>query len=128
MLRTISFFFLTAIISSQLLATEVYRTVDENGRPVFSNTKPEADHEVLDVEIKNKLGAKNQPDPSSRYYSFSGSSSSPRRYRSRSSSRESKVSGAELQEKCERYRNIVRHNNKQREKRDYWCSRLHRGK
>jgi len=128
MLRPITIFVISACMTSQILATEVYRTTDENGRPVFSNTPPATDHDVIDVEIKNKLGGKNQPDPSSRYYSFSGSSHSSRRYRPSSANKASKVSGAELQEKCERYRNIVRSNNKQKKKRDYWCSRLHRGK
>ena len=121
-------FILALLVPGHALATEVYRSVDENGRPVFSNTPPETDHEVLDVKIKNKLGEKNQPDPSSRYYTFPGNSSYRPPSRNSSGRRDKKVSGAKLQENCERYRNIVRGNNKQREKREYWCGRLHRGK
>jgi len=121
-------FIIALLFANHVLATEIYRSTDENGRPVFSNTPPETDHEVLDVKIKNDLGAKNEPAPESRNFSFPARPSYRPRSGYSSTRRDKKESGATLQENCERYRNIVRGNNKQREKRDYWCGRLHRGK
>lgn len=134
MLRTI--FLISLLLSSQLYATEVYRSVDKNGRTIYSGEPPQnKDHDIVDIEIKNKLGAKLPPSPDSQYYRFTPSSPETPQKRAytggTSSTKTEKLDMKALQEKCESYRNASTRTNftrKQREKRDYWCSRLHRGK
>ncbi|MCK4744316.1 MAG: DUF4124 domain-containing protein [Sulfuriflexus sp.] len=130
-------FLIILFISSQLSATEVYRSIDKNGRTVYSEDPPQGkEHELIDIEIKNKLGAKIDPSPKSQHYRpFVPSNpikSSPRLHTGNSSSKKTeKLDMKTLQEKCESYRNASTRTNftrEQRKKRDYWCSRLHRGK
>jgi len=118
------------LTSIQVTATEVYRSVDDNGRPTFTNTPPDesTQHDVIDIKVQNDLGAPNQPDPNAlnkRIYH-----NPPRRTKSyKSSSRyKKKVDMRTLQRKCESYRNAGANNNYHRQQREYWCSRLHRGK
>ena len=129
---------ISLLVSTSLYATEVYRSVDENGRVVFTNKKPSDDnkHEIVDVEVKNKLGSKVEPSGDTRYYRFDPSfnpsrpqAAKKKRYTNPYSyNKPKKEDMRDLQENCERYRNIVRGNNKHKQKRDYWCGRLHRGK
>ena len=128
MIRIISVIFLLS--STSVTATEVYRSVDENGQPTFTNTPPadNNDHEVIDIEVQNDLGAPNQPDPNSLNKHIYHNP--PRRSRSyKSSSRyRNKVDMRTLQTKCESYRNAGANNDYHRKQREYWCGRLHRGK
>ena len=131
MLRTI--FLITLLLSSQLYATEVYRSVDKNGRTIYNGEPPQnKEHDVVNIEIKNKLGAKLPPSPDSQYYRSNPSKPEVIIRKVHTSPyvppKPEKIDMRALQEKCERYRNIVRKNDNQRKKRDYWCSRLHRGK
>jgi len=72
LLRTV--FLITLLLSSQLYATEVYRSVDKNGRTIYSGERPQnKDHDIVDIEIKNKLGAKLPPSPDSQNYRFTSS-------------------------------------------------------
>ena len=131
---------ISLFISISAEATEVYRSVDENGRTIYSSEPPEGKkHETVDIEVKNKLGAKIPPSSNSSNSLFIPSEPVttvvPNRKvytRNTSSSRKNeKLDMKTLQEKCESYRNAATRsdkNQKQREKRDYWCSRLHRGK
>ena len=127
---------ITLLLSSQLYATEVYRSVDKNGRTIYSGEPPQnKDHDIVDIKIKNKLGEKLPPSPDSQYYRFTPSN--PKKPRKRaytggsSPAKTEKLDMKALQEKCESYRNASTRSNytrEQRKKRDYWCSRLHRGK
>ena len=134
MLRTV--FLITLLLSSQLYATEVYRSVDKNGRTIYSGEPPQnKEHDIVDIEIKNKLGAKLPPSPDSQYYRFTPSRSEKPQKRAytggSSSTKTEKLDMKTLQEKCESYRNASTRTNytrEQRKKRDYWCGRLHRGK
>jgi len=128
LLRTLSLILL--LISMQVSATEVYRSVDKNGRATFTNSPPDGNskHEVIDIEIKNDLGTPNQPDPDALNKHIYHSA--PRRTRSyKSTSRyRNKVDMRTLQRKCEGYRNAGANNEYHRQQREYWCGRLHRGK
>ena len=134
MLRTV--FLITLLLSSQLYATEVYRSIDKNGRTIYSGEPPQnKEHDVVDIEIKNKLGTTLSPSPNSQYYRPTHSSQKKPQKRvytgNSSSTKTEKLDMKALQEKCESYRNASNRSgdlNKQREKRDYWCGRLHRGK
>lgn len=127
------FTLITLLTSSQLYATEVYRSVDENGRTVYSGEPPkDKGHETVDIEVKNKLGSRIQPSPDTQYYRSNPSKPEVIIRKVHTNPyvppKPEKIDMRALQEKCERYRNIVHRNDKQRKKRDYWCSRLHRGK
>jgi len=127
-LRIISLFFL--LLSTPLYATEVYRSVDKNGQVVFTNQKPidDSKHEVIDVKVKNKVGAPSQPDPTVTdiYIPYRP----PRvtsSYKSSSRSR-NKIDSGVIREKCQSYRKRRFKSATERKKRDYWCSRQTRGK
>jgi len=120
---------ISLLFSAPLYATKVYRSVDENGRTVYSTTPPEEEkHETVDIEIQNKLGSKIPPASDTPYYRFNPSSPSatPRHFYPRKKA--DKLDMRALQEKCERYRNSGGGTDYHKKKRDYWCSRLHRGK
>jgi len=125
---------ISLLASTSLYATEVYRSVDENGRVVFTNNKPTDDkgkHEVIDIEVKNKLGSKVEPSADTKYYRFPRSNPVSPGKRFSPGSKDKKLDMKTLQAKCEGYRNASNRSgdlSKQRKKRDYWCGRLHRGK
>ena len=128
LIRILSLVFL--LVSSSVTATEVYRSVDENGRATFTNTPPadNNDHEVIDIEVQNDLGAPNQPDPNSlNKHIYHSPPRTSRSYKSTSRYR-NKVDMRTLQARCESYRNSGANNDYHRKRREYWCGRLHRGK
>jgi len=120
---------ISLLFSAPLYATKVYRSVDENGRTVYSTTPPdEKKHETVDIEIQNNLGSTITPSSDTPYYRFTPSSpaTTSRTYYPRK--KDDKLDMRALQEKCERYRNSGGGTDYHKKKRDYWCSRLHRGK
>lgn len=123
-------FLISLLFASSCWATEVYRSVDENGNVVFSGEPPQdKEHKVIDVEVQNDLGTTIAPASETDYYRFNDSKPQFRDSRpAYRSSQTEKVDMRTLQAKCESYRNVGLKTDQQRKKRDYWCSRLHRGK
>jgi len=121
------------LLPAQLSATQVFQSKDEFGRPVFSDTPPETEHQAIDIEIQNDYDWHTPQSSRTRKKTYKQKSRSKRHKKT------IKLSFAELQGKCTRaryryqkYRGTRNSSDwgnykakliKYAAKRDYWCSR-----